>query len=260
MRSILVHADRGKGMTARLDTALAIARAHSGHVTLLIDTPVERFVTGDPFGGVFVATELLKQALSDDTALAEQVLESLRNEDVPYDVVQFELRPVEAFAAAGRFADLIVVSRDTDFAGDLALATRAPVLALGPGQALLHPPASVCIAWDGGEEAAAAMRLAVPLIAGAEAVHVLSVGSDPGEFPATDALRYLSRHGIKAELVELPRKGSIEETLLDAACERGADLLVMGAYSHTRMRELLFGGVTRFFLSEPTAPALFLAH
>lgn len=260
MRSILVHADRGTGMTARLESALAIARAHDGHVTLLIDTPVEQFVTSDPFGGVFVATDMLKQALADDTVLAEQVLESLKNEDVPYDVVQFELRPVDAFAAAGRFADLIVVGRDNDFVGDLTLATRAPVLALGAGQSLAHPLTSVCIAWDGGEEAAAALRLAVPLIAGAEAVHVLTVSSDPGEFPATDALRYLSRHGIKAELVELPRKGSIEETLLDAASERGADLIVMGSYSHSRMRELLFGGVTRFFLAEPTAPALFLAH
>lgn len=260
MRSILVHADRGKEMATRLESALAIARAQNGHVTLLIDTPIERFVTSDPFGGVFVATDMLKQALTEDNILAEQVLESLKNEDVPYDVVQFELRPVDAFAAAGRFADLIVVSRDSDFAGDLALATRAPVLALGPGQALTQPPTNVCIAWDGGDEAAAAMRLSIPLIAQAERVHVLAVVKDEGEFPATDALRYLSRHGVSAELVELPRKGSIEETLLDAASERGADLLVMGAYGHSRMRELLFGGVTRFFLSEPTAPALFLAH
>lgn len=260
MRSILVHADRGKGTATRLDTALSIARAHSGHVTMLIDTPIERYVTSDPFGGVIVATDLLKQAQADDDVLATQVLEDLKNEDVPFDVVQYELRPVDAFAAAGRFADLIVVGRESDFAGDLALATRAPVLVLGAGKPLAHPLGSVCIAWDGGDEAAAALRHAVPLIQDAGAVHVLTVVKDEGEFPATDALRYLSRHGIKAELVELPRKGTIEETLLDAASERGADLLVMGAYGHSRMRELLFGGVTRFFLSEPDAPALLLAH
>ena len=79
-------------------------------------------------------------------------------------------------------------------------------------------------------------------------------------FPATDALRYLSRHGIKAELQELARTGSTEETISAAVARLQGQLLVMGAYGHSRMREYLFGGVTRYFLNDCPAPALLLAH
>ena len=89
---------------------------------------------------------------------------------------------------------------------------------------------------------------------------MLTVTEKPGGFAGTEALAYLSRHGVKAELVELTRKGTVQETLTQAVREKRADLLVMGAYGKSRMREYLFGGVTQYFLTEPTAPALLLAH
>ncbi len=261
MRSILVQAGRDPGMTARLDAAMAIARAREGHVTLLIDTPIDRFVTTDPYGGTYVAREALDAALKDDDALAEAFAGRLQNDDVPFDIAQYETQPLEAMASAARLADLCVVSRDCGYAGDLALETRSPVLVLGSGQGITLPPACACIAWDGGEEAAHALRAAVPLLAGCANVVVLTVLTDKANgFPPTDALRYLSRHGISAELREMPRGPSIEETLASEVALTGADLLVMGAYGHSRVREFLFGGVTRYFLDADTAPALLLAH
>jgi nucleotide-binding universal stress UspA family protein len=65
---------------------------------------------------------------------------------------------------------------------------------------------------------------------------------------------------VKAELHELARTGSTEETLAAACARLQAGLLVMGAYGHSRMREYLFGGVTRYFLEDVTSPALLLAH
>lgn len=261
MRSILVQAGRDAGMAARLDTAMTIARARSGHVTLLIDTPIDRFVTTDPYGGTYVAREALEAALQDDDALAEAFAGRLQNDDVPFDVAQFETQPLDAMAGAARLADLSVVSRDCGYAGDLALASRSPVLVLGAKTVLDLPLASVCIAWDGGDEAAHALRAAVPLLEGCGAVHILTVLNEKAEgFPPTDALRYLSRHGIKAELHELQRGPSIEETLAGAVARLDTSLLVMGAYSHSRVREFLFGGVTRYFLEMDGAPALLLAH
>ena len=111
MRSILVQTGRDPGMTARLDTAMSLARHHGGHVTLLIDTPVDRFVTVDPYGGTYVAREALDAAVADDDALAAAFAGRLKNDDVPFDVVQFETVPVEAMAEAARLADLVVVSR-----------------------------------------------------------------------------------------------------------------------------------------------------
>lgn len=260
MRSILLHADRGPGMPARLDTALALARAHDGHVTVLIDTPVSRFVAMDPMGGSFVASDALKQALADDDASADKLAARLGNDDVPFDVVRSEAEPIEALARAARLADLVVLSRSSGLAGELTLASRTPVLALPDDAAMPVPAGTACVAWDGGDEAALALRSAIPLLARCEAVQVLTVLEKPKGFPATEALRYLSRHGVNAELKELERRASIEETLAVAVAQAGAGLMVMGAYGHSRMREYLFGGVTQYFLEEANAPALLLAH
>lgn len=261
MRSILVQAGRDPGMTARLDTAMDIARAHGGHVTLLVDTPIDRYVTVDPYGGTYVAREALEAALKDDDALASAFAGRLQNDDVPFDVAQYELPPVDALASGARLADVVVMSRSGGLAGDLAMVARCPVLALPDAAPLRLPVGSACIAWDGGDEAANALRAGVPLLKGAGAVHVLTVLTEKAEgFPATDALRYLSRHGIKAELHELARGSSTEETLATAAAQLGAQLMIMGAYGHSRVREFLFGGVTRYFLEEESVPPLLLAH
>lgn len=260
MRSILVNADRRPGMDARLETALSIARAQNGHITLLVDTPVVRYVAMDPMGGSYVATDALKQAMADDDAAAGKLEDRLANQDVPFDVVRSEAEPVEALAKAARLADLVVVSRSGGLAGDLALSSRTPVLALTDNAALSAPLGTACIAWDGGDEAACALRHAVPLLVDCPGVHVITVAEKPGGFPPTEALRYLSRHGIKAELDELPRRGSTEETLDVAVARTGAQVLVMGAFGHSRMREYLFGGVTRYFLDKQDGPALLLAH
>lgn len=261
MRSILVQAGRDPGMAARLDTAMDIARANEGHITLLIDTPVDRYVTADPYGGAFFARDALEAALADDDALAEAFAGRLANDDVPFDIAQYETQPIDAMAAAGLLADVAIVSGNCGFAGDLAVAARSPVLVLKGNAPLRLPLATACIAWDGGEQAAVALRGAIPLLQGCRNLHVLTVLSDePDSFPPTDALRYLSRHDLKAELHELPRGMSIEETLAIEARRLGAQLLVMGAYGHTRLREFLFGGVTRYFLEEEGTPPLLLAH
>lgn len=261
MRSILVQAGRDAGMTARLDTAMDIARANEGHITLLVDTPVDRYVTTDPYGGTYVAREALEAALKEDDELARAFAGRLQKDDVPFDVAQYELAPIDALASAARLADVIVVSRSSGIAGDLALVSRAPVLALPDHAALRLPVGTACVAWDGGDEAAHALRAAAPLLSGCKSVHVLTVVTEKAQgFPPTDALRYLSRHGITAELHELPRGGSIEEALASRVTQLGAQLMVMGAYSHSRMREFLFGGVTRYFLEEQAAPPLLLVH
>lgn len=260
MRSILVYADRGAAMEARLATAMAIARANQGHVTVLVDTPVTRFIAMDPMGGSYLATDALKQALEEDDAQAAAIEQQLSRDDVPFDVIRSEGEPVDALAAAARLADLVILSRGSGLAGELALASRTPVLVIDDSAGLAVPLASTCVAWDGGDESAHALRAAVPLLATAGAVHVITVKEKPGGFPATDALRYLSRHGIKAELHELARSGSTEETIATAVTRLQASVLVMGAYGKSRMREYFFGGVTRYFVEECASPALLLAH
>jgi len=259
MRSILVNADRNPGMEARLETALSIARANNGHLTVLVDTPVARYIAMDPMGGSYVASEALQQAMADDDTNAAEIEARLQREDVSFDVIRSEAEPVDALGRAARLADVVILSRSGGLAGDVAMLSRTPVMALPDDRPLTFPLRKACIAWDGGDEAALALRGAVSLLANCGTVEVVTVADHPGDFPPTEAMRYLSRHGANAELNEVARRGSTEETLAVAAAS--ADLLVMGAYGHSRVREFLFGGVTRFFLEEmDNSPALLMAH
>ena len=260
MRSILVYADRGPSMSARLESALSLARANDGYVTVLVDTPISRYVAMDPMGMSYVASDAMKAALADDDAHGHAIEAQLASQDVPFDVLRSESDPLDALASASRLADVVILSRSSALAGELALSVHTPVLVLPEKTELKLPLACACIAWDGGNESATALRSAVPLLAGCGAVHVLTVKEKPGGFPATDAIRYLSRHGIPAEMSELARSSSTEETLAGAIARLGGELLVMGAYGKSRMREYLFGGVTRYFLEESAKPALLLAH
>lgn len=260
MRAILVHADRTPAMPARLETGLSLARAMDGHLTLLIDTPVARYVAMDPMGGSQIASNAINQALEADDAHAAELQTQLAALDVPFDILRSENEPVDALASAARLADIVLLSRQPSLAGDLAMAARTPVLVVPEQRPLAFPLDSICVAWDGGNEAAHALRGAMPLLMRCRAVHLVMVTEKPGGFPAAGALAYLSRHGVKAELHELAREGTTEATLATAARRLGAGLLVMGAYGRSRVREYLFGGVTRHFLEDDREPALLLAH
>lgn len=260
MRSILVYADRGPAMPARLETALALAKVSKGHITLLVDTPIGRYISMDPMGGSYVASDAMKQALADDDGQAARLRTQLHDAGMPYDVIRSEDEPVEALAVASRLADVVIVSRANAIAGEIALASRTPVLVLPNDKSLPVPVARACVAWDGGNEAALALRGAIPLLAHCAKVYVLTVREKPGGFPAGDAVRYLTRHSIQAEPHDLTRKGSTEETLAAAVQKIGGELLIMGAYGRSRVREFLFGGVTRYFLEDCPRPALLMAH
>ncbi|MFC0206533.1 universal stress protein [Novosphingobium soli] len=260
MRSILVYADRKADNDIRIDTAVAIARRAGGHLTVLVDTPVARYIAMDPVGGNYVMSEALEKAREDDDQAAAMVEDKLRRTGVGFEVLRSEEEPVTALAYAARLADLVIVSRKGRLAGDLALSTRAPVLALGD-EVLALPVRRAVVAWDGGEQAAAALRAAVPLLASCQSVRVVCVTEKKGGFPAADALRYLSRHGVGAEFEEHERQDSTEKTLARAVADAHAELLVMGAYGKSRMREFLFGGVTAHFLDDDgDVPAVLLAH
>ena len=260
MRSILVLADSSPSMDPRLETALSLARVNSGHVTVLVDTPISRYVSMDPMGVSYVASDAMEAAVADDNAHGKAIDAQLARQDVVFNIMRSEADPLDALVSASRLADVTILSRSNALAGELALAIHTPVLVLPDAGELRFPLGSAAIAWDGGREAADALRAAVPLLAGCPSVHVLTIKDHPAEFPGTDAVRYLSRHGLCAEVTEIKRERSTEETIARAVAELHSDVLVMGAYSKGRMREYLFGGVTRYFLEETARPALFLAH
>jgi nucleotide-binding universal stress UspA family protein len=118
------------------------------------------------------------------------------------------------------------------------------------------------IAWDSGREAARAVNDALPVLEQATAVTVLSVNPRPGidlhgEEPGADIALHLSRHGVKVEVQQTQvEEINVGDTVLSRLADLGCDLLVMGAYGHSRLREVVLGGVTRTLFESMTVPVL----
>jgi nucleotide-binding universal stress UspA family protein len=119
----------------------------------------------------------------------------------------------------------------------------------------------VAIGWDGKTAASQAVSAALPYLALAEQVEILSVQRSPARGQSTDALNeYLCLHGIKCtERVVAPGSRSVGEVLLESATSGGADLLVVGGYGHSRLRESLIGGITRHVIMHARL-AVFMVH
>ena len=121
---------------------------------------------------------------------------------------------------------------------------------------------NVVVAWKPGREAARAAFDALPFLLGAEKIHILEIKERGDERPAlapdTSIAAALARHGIKPSVhTSAPGDISVGDKILSRLADLGADLLVTGAYGHSRMRELVFGGVTRNISRHMTVPTLF---
>ncbi|MFQ5564706.1 MAG: universal stress protein [Parvularculaceae bacterium] len=171
-------------------------------------------------------------------------------------------------ALAGRVADITVLPA---FEGDappsysevletMLFESGRPALIAGEGD-LTKAPKTIAIGWNGGLEASRAMKAAMPFVKRAHRVIVLSVDEGGWRGPdSEEAVSYLKMHGVNAIADHVSRvDDSTGKVLLAAARERDADLLVAGAYSHNRLREMILGGVTRDLSRQTELPVL-LAH
>lgn len=140
---------------------------------------------------------------------------------------------------------------------DIALAAGGPALVL-PGQAGASAPGRrIIVAWNGGREAARAVRDAWPLLSTAEAVHVVIVTPAPVDGPDSRLQRYFEEHGCTARVVVVREADAgAAEVLRDQVGALEADLVVMGLYGRSRLRETVMGGVSRDLLRDPPVPLL----
>ena len=147
---------------------------------------------------------------------------------------------------------------ENEVAFETALLCSGRPLLLAPPTPREEIGTRVAIAWDGSAEAARAVGAALPFLHTAEVVTVISVAEDGKiESPVEDLARYLSWHGIQANTRNIGLDSrSVGEAILGAVRHESADMLVMGAYSHNRLRELVFGGATRYILNEGAMPVL----
>lgn len=168
--------------------------------------------------------------------------------------------------AEARRADLLVLAppaKDAPYnvhasAADVALSSGGPVLIVPDGAKTGTVGQRALVAWNGAREAARALRDAVPLLAPGASVDVVSIGEAGAPDDALKAVAgHLERDGFKAKAAVVAENGrSVAQALKDAAAEAGCDLIVLGLYGHSRMREFVLSGVSREMLHAPGLPLL----
>lgn len=261
--AVLVHDDAGQ--QSRMQAALDITRMVGGHLIGVSITALFP-VVDDPILAVPADIGLLSEsaAAADNRVRIER---RLTTEDVPWSIIDGSGDLAFCLTRHSALADLVVVNTafggfpGNEMSGIVAslIHHSRTVLAAPVGAAGIDLTRPVLIAWDGSDEAEMALRSAVPLIARAGTVHILSVNGRDAAYPASAAAAYLSRHGLHAEGMDVESEEDPGQVILDHVRSLDPALVVMGAYGHPRFVEALFGGVTRRMMEHSPVPLL-LAH
>jgi nucleotide-binding universal stress UspA family protein len=277
-KDLLVHLDDAKGCGSRVDAAVRLAARHEAHLTgfyPIVEIPLLNYIRER------IPRDIQASMDAEAKAQAEAAQKAFK-EAAERGGVSYETRIDQALDTTlarvvsmhARYADLVVLGQvDPDqppYVGhhlpkEVVLSAGRPVLIVPYDWALETLGDRVLIAWDASREAARAVSDALPILERAGSVLVASVNPkqtplDHGELPGADIALHLARHGIDMEVrsIEVDRM-EVGEALLSFAADAARDLLVMGAYAHSRLRELVLGGATRTVLERMTLPVL-MAH
>lgn len=185
-----------------------------------------------------------------------------------------EWATVSTVQADAHLADLLILGQrdsaddeafsEDHFVESVVLHCGRPVLVVPYAGRFSSVGKNILVAWNGSREAARAIRDALPLLLRADHVHIVSylqpgVLRDPWLSPVQHAVAWLARHGVQASHEEPVVSGGGDEAgklLLSLAADRDVDLIMMGAYGHARLREIVLGGMTRTLLESMTVPVL----
>lgn len=285
-RKIVVPVTGGPRDSAAIKAALEIAKTFESWVTALFVRPDASEVL--PYLGEGISAGVVQEILDASAEAAKKssaaakttVADTAAALGVPFHdgppiggnaSISFRIRQgvmSDVFYEEAGLADLFVFDGAVipeapnlrDALETVLLSARRPVL-LTPAQPWGHIGAKIAVAWDGGLAASHAVTSAMPWLKRARAVEILSVGPGASISSEMDRLRdYLRVQGVSAVEHSLsPGDLGAGAAILDTAQRAGADLLVMGGYGHSRIRELILGGVTRHVLSHVAMP-VFMAH
>lgn len=284
MRSILVPMTEAEGQTAVIANALTLTRKFNAHLTGL-------FVRPDPRAAIpFMGEGLTADAIQDLCDAADR--ESRNRADATEDMFRTAVEKAglslggdpgnppsaawtqvigliaEKVGRHARLADLTVVPQPVEAHSRDAADLLNEVLFRSGRPLLMSPPESrptigetVVIGWNGRAECARTVASSLPFLKTAKAVHVVTVGDDHPDRPGLGAVQdYLGLHGVTVSTDRIaPSDQSVNEILASRVAELKADMLVIGAYSHSRWREMIIGGATRDAIDSSSVP-VFMGH
>lgn len=255
--NILVSADLGEAAPDRIRLAASLARRFDATLTGVVAHKVPAPIL---VRDVYDAIDQEGRNKAQIQAILEQARAAF--ERFAGDAVRTDWRPCLTDSTAhlieqARAVDLVVVSRrgpgDEDpgplgvMPGPVLMEAGRPVLVVPPRTAHLKA-ARIVVAWKDGPEARRAVSAALPVIRNADQVFVATVGADTGHEDAEDVASHLARHGAHVTAHHLHTTDNDGSEILRFALMQDADLIVSGAYGRSRLREWMFGGVTRDLL------------
>ncbi len=272
LKTILVHLANDEDHVGRMEVAKGLARAYDAFLTALFIThpgDTLKHIPGRGVSPVFLE-EAFESANRRARELEGEFSDYCTRENIPHEWVVADSEHLETIARHAHAADLVIVTRPTDqnledrvrirMAEELVLSSGLPILALPPGFGGEWLPKHVLIAWKPTREAVRAVRDALPLIETADKVIVASIKPSAEDAVSTlEVMQYLRRQGANVESIDMPEKDSVADTLLAIAESHECNLIVAGAYGHSRLREVFLGGVTRGLMRHSTVPLL-LSH
>lgn len=277
-RTIAVFLDQTPASEIRAEYAVRLSLRHQAHLIGLFIAPTGW--TGDPLESTVRGPEAIRQLIrrhETQEATASASTEQHFKAITRHENISFEFRVIrqanvdDEILLHSLHADLAIVGHPqpgglpSDWSADmLLLATGVPFLMLPDRWDRAALADHVLLPWNASREARRAITDSLPLLIAAQSVTILIV--DPqenirhGEEPGADIALYLSRHGVNVELQRLlSEKRPVADVILNYAEQNNISMIVLGAYSHARAKEIIFGGVTRSMIKNTTIPLL-IAH
>jgi len=272
-QDVLVIVDTDPACASRIDVARRIAEAQEAHLTGLHLMP----------GPVPISLEVpvpssIEAVRQRELEMAAARAAALFGDRTRGTTARTEWRLAQGYApdnatTHARYADLTILAQALDVGdasadlaslpADLVLAVGRPILVVPRYGAFPTVGDNVLVAWNASREATRAVHDALPLLRRARKVTVLSIdpdGSGPPRIPGADIALHLARHGAPVQTAALSGADiAVGDLLLSYAADHEIDLIVMGAYGHTRLREVILGGATRHLLRSMSVP-VFMSH
>ena len=277
-KTILAHFNDEQRFPGVMKTAVQVARSDAAHIIGLTVMPPIIIVPGYEMGAGTMIEDHREHYRPQLVRMREAFATALAENDVKGEWLEVDCESVDPFGDVGRVvvahartADLVLasvanpawsLSAYLDVHETLVMESGRPVLLLPNPPVPAQIGRRVLLAWNDSREAARAAFDALPLLKSADVVLVAQVdeskSSEHGRtLPRTDICKALSRHDVRCELLPvIVAANGAGAALLQAAEQRNVDLLVMGCYGHSRLRELIFGGASRHILQHMRMPVL----
>lgn len=275
MKTILASLAHLERVDDTLEAASHIARQHDGHVIGYYPIPGSSLIVYASPGGDFPVDDSVKRLYEERLPQVKSKFEDrMRRSGVKYEWredIRFETKLTKAILEHGREADLIIMGHDApgskyaseevSFIADVVLGAGRPVLVVPPSNGKPFKTDKIAIGWNASRESCRAAFDSLPILEKASDVLLAWVNPEKnpgkaGKLPGAELATALARHGVVVTTKGVSNRSKAAKAIKNLVEEENIDLLVIGAYGHSRLREQILGGVTEYTLKNLPCPVL----